>query len=371
MPTRLTRSRSRSSSLQCTRMGPPCAWQDPPPFGILLARPRVARGSFPDRWAEFLDSRLVGKAKLMSSPPWEADRHLTQDGARALIRDSFSDIDSRTLEHLGSGWQFDAYLTADGWVFRFPRRAWCEDLFASERLVHQLVAPLLEPEIAIPKVELMGAPAQGFPYKFAGHRFITGVPANTLDPSVEPTFARGIGEALSIIHSIPKEEALAAGVRELEMDDGRIEWLKRGLQHASGLRGLEPEIEPALNWIEQVALPPTQYEGPLRFIHHDLSPEHLIVNLKTGQLVGILDWTDAILGDAARDFAALVTFHGWRFAEEVLRNYHAPIDSEFRERMGYMARLLSVIWLSEAHLQGSDVAKHIEWVLNAFSSEGR
>lgn len=26
-------------------------------------------------------------------------------------------------QHLGSGWEFDVYVTPDGWAFRFPRRA--------------------------------------------------------------------------------------------------------------------------------------------------------------------------------------------------------------------------------------------------------
>jgi hypothetical protein len=55
----------------------------------------------------------------MSDAPWAPDRPLT---------------------HLGSGREFDAYLTADGWVFRFPRQAHCARLFEPEREVHRLVA---------------------------------------------------------------------------------------------------------------------------------------------------------------------------------------------------------------------------------------
>jgi aminoglycoside phosphotransferase (APT) family kinase protein len=307
-------------------------------------------------------------ARALSSPPWEADRLLTLEGARAIIGASFPEVDLQRLEYLGSGWEFDAYLTADSWVFRFPRRAWCERLFESERLVHELVSPVLRPSVAIPNVELMGEPNQGFPYRFAGHRFICGVPADQVNPSVDPTLAKGIGRALAAIHSIPEADARAAGVVELDMEEeGRLEWLQRGLEYASGLRGIDPTIDPALDWAGRVSLPSPHYEGQLRFIHHDLSPEHLIVDPDTGELAGILDWTDAILGDPARDLAALVACRGWSFAEAVLRDYDAPVGAGFRERVSFMARLLTVIWLANAHVQGSDVAKHVEWVCNAFA----
>ncbi len=306
----------------------------------------------------------------MNSPAWEADRPLTLEGARVVIGACFPEVDCRKLEYLGSGWEFDAFLTADGWVFRVPRRAWCADLFESERRVHQLVSRVLPPSIAVPSVEVMGRPALGFPYRFAGHRFIKGVAADAVDPHLMPTLARGIGAALGAIHSIPEEEARAAGVVELDPEGkGRKEWLERGLERASGLRGLDVAIDPALSWVTHVSLPLPRYEGPLRFIHHDLDPQHLTVDSKTGQLTGILDWTDAILGDSARDFVVLVTWRGWSFAEEVLRSYRLSLDEGFRERLRFMACLLSVIWLAEAHERGSDVAKGIEWVSNAFATE--
>ena len=103
----------------------------------------------------------------------------------------------------------------------------------------------------------------------------------------------------------------------------------------------------------------------------DLSPEHVIVDAATGHVAGILDWTDTILGDPARDFVFLVTWRGWEFAEDVLRRYPHAVDRDFRERLRFMARLLSVMWLAMAHAQHGNVAMHIEWVRNAFAPRVR
>ena len=239
------------------------------------------------------------------------DEPLTREAATAVIESCFPAIECRGLEYLGSGWEFHAYLTSDGWVFRFPRTARDAELFGPERRVHALVSRMLPTEIALPRVELVGEPAAGFPQRIAGHRFIPGIPADAVAADLLPTLTREIGIVLGAIHSISEGEARAAGVGEMDANDaGRQEWLDRRRAVASDLRGIDPVIEEAVNWIDRVSVRIAPYAGPLRFIHHDLSPEHLIVDGATGRLTGILDWTDAILGDAARDFVFLVTWRG-------------------------------------------------------------
>ena len=305
----------------------------------------------------------------VSSRPWDVDRPLTLEAAREVIASSFPGIDAGMLVHLGSGWEFDAFLTADGWVFRFPRRAESAELFAPEQRVLELVARILPGAVRVPVVEVVGDATPAFPYMFAGHRFIPGIAADEVDPELLPTVAREIAAVLGAIHSIPEQAARAAGVLEsVDDEEGGTEWFERGVEGASALRGIDDTVDRSLSWVTEVPWPLPRFVGPLRFIHQDLCPEHLIVEPDTGRLTGILDWTDAILGDPARDFVFLVTWRGWGFAEHVLREYGRPLDEGFRERLHFMARLLAVIWLGIAHEQGSDLGEHIEGVRNAFSN---
>ena len=304
----------------------------------------------------------------MSGRPWEADRPLTPEMARNAVQTCFPAIDSSELRHIGSGWEFDAFLTGDGWVFRFPRRAHCADLFTAERPVHRLVAGVLPAGIALPIVALIGSATSVFPYPIAGHRYIPGVPADGIDPRHESIVTREIGIALGAVHAIPEAAAVAAGVRGPDGDEAAaVAWVQRGLRLASGLRGIDPVVDAALAWSMRIDLGRARYAGPPRFIHQDLSPEHLIADPRSGRLTGIIDWTDAMLGDPARDFVALVASKGWEFAENVLRNYPHPLDLGFRERLEFKSRLLSLIWLAEAREQGADVPKLTAWVHNAFA----
>ena len=309
----------------------------------------------------------------MSSLPQHLDPPLSRETASAAIHACFPGVVTDGLTHLGSGWDFDAYLTTDGWVFRFPRRAECAATLDTELRLHELLARVLPPSVAVPAVELTAQPSAAFPHPFAGYRFIRGVAADAVSPSLLPVTARSIGKALGAIHGVPESDARAAGVREMPADDpGRQRWLDYRFAAAGALRGLDPVVDGALDWLQDhERRRPAEYPGPLRLTHDDLSPDHLLVDPETGDLVGILDWSDAVLGDPARDFAPLVGWHGWSFADEVLRNYPGEIDHGFRERLRFMARVLSVLWLAEAREWTpdavDDVAKHVRWVHNVFA----
>lgn len=87
----------------------------------------------------------------------------------------------------------------------------------------------------------------------------------------------------------------------------------------------------------------------------------------SGDLAGVIDWTDAALADPALDFTVLLARRGPEFVEEVLRHYPRPFDAAARERLAFLARVQSLDWLHDAERDGGDVAKHVGWVANAFA----
>ncbi|MGH7575267.1 MAG: phosphotransferase family protein, partial [Longimicrobiales bacterium] len=173
---------------------------------------------------------------------------------------------------------------------RFPRRAESAALFETEAPVHELVSRFLPSHVAIPRVELIGQPGRGFPYEFAGHRFIPGEPADATEADLLPVLACEIGTLLGAIHAVPADLARAAGIAEATpSDEGRNQWVERCLNVLPALRGTDPRIEQAITWVMQESPLIRRFGGPLRLIHQDLSPEHLIVDPQTGRLKGVLD----------------------------------------------------------------------------------
>ena len=295
----------------------------------------------------------------------DADRELSLEMAAAVIRESMPALDVRELTLIGSGWEFDAYLTRDGWVVRFPRRAEMSQLFEAERGVHRLVSPFLPTRTGIPHVELRGKPAAGFPYEIAAHRYIPGIPIDEVDGRFASIMAQEIGTALGALHSIPEQAARDAGVAAREVAPDRSgNWFKHGLSVVTRLNDRDPIIDSAVAWAREASVLNVEFSGPLRFIHQDLSPEHVLADPQTGQITGILDWTDTMLGDAARDFVFLVGWRGWPFVEEVLLHY-PPVDEGFRDRLRFMSRLLTPVWLGYAYERGTEIEKMRAWVRHA------
>ena len=306
----------------------------------------------------------------MSSHPWEPDRLLDVEIARSVIRAAFPRVDVTRLEFVGAGWEFDVFVTADGWAFRFPRRAEYQSLFEREAPVLALARSVLPAETAVPLVELTGAPSPKFPYTFAGHRFIEGVAADSVHPSLHAELARGIAAALSAIHSVPLAVARAAGVPAANPpNEGAYEWFRRNLAGASQLIDSDPTVRHAVRWVSELDEPLRFRTGPTRFTHNDFWPDHLVVDPSTGRLAGILDWTFTALGDPASDFVPCATFGGWGFVEQVLAHYPGTLDDGFRERLRYAARLLSVMFVGQAQQNGGDAGRYIMWVKKAFAPE--
>jgi len=202
---------------------------------------------------------------------------LTREKAATLIDASFPDIDAAELRYLGSGTLYDVFLTTSDWAFRFPRWDWSGHLFEPEATVHRFVAQRIPARIQLPRVELLAPPSAQFPYPIAGHRFISGCAADELDQELLPTFVREIATLLGTLHSTPIPLARAAGIHEFFTDEGRFAWAENGTNHVNELRGLDPVIDRALDWLK-TALSAPRVDAPWHLIHGGLESRHILVD---------------------------------------------------------------------------------------------
>ena len=84
------------------------------------------------------------------------------------------------------------------------------------------------------------------------------------------------------------------------------------------------------------------------FSHNDLGDEHLIVD-DGGRLVGVIDWSDAVLGDPARDLALVLLDLGPAAAARIVRRIGtgSGVDPDLAERArwwGLRAGVEGVAW---------------------------
>jgi aminoglycoside 2''-phosphotransferase len=288
---------------------------------------------------------MTGTIGFYEPPP--ADRELDAEIVRDVVREQFPDLRVATVKRLGEGWEYDTYVVDDRVVFRFPRQAGGDDFEWEERL-HALVASAIGDIVGIPRITHWGRSSARFPYAFAGHELIPGVPANDPSARLDPALADDIGRVLARLHAIPADAAIAAGAGTAELHKADLaaglEQVRRWVSEVPEIRRYAPD---PCAWLDHAVRAPDPYSGPPRFIHDDFQMEHVLVDPATGRLSGIIDWGGG-LGDPARDFSYVLLHGGWSFFQRALTAYDLPLDREFVERTLFSARLGSLGWFADA-----------------------
>ncbi|GGJ21940.1 phosphotransferase family protein [Streptomyces brasiliensis] len=119
-----------------------------------------------------------------------------------------------------------------------------------------------------------------------------------------------VGEAdlaglLTGLREVPARQAESLGVPRTAPRS--LEALRRMAVHAGERLGAADEFDPAR--LRQLTSPGAAQlaaqPGTAVLVHHHLRGEHLVVS-PDGRVRGVLDWTDAAIGDPAEDIAGLV-----------------------------------------------------------------
>jgi macrolide phosphotransferase len=207
------------------------------------------------------------------------------------------------------------------WVVRAPRRADVVQGAERERRALALVRPrlpvavpdwrLYSPEvIAYPR--LGGEPAAGVDLAAGGYvwRFDERAP-----PAV---FLESFATALAALHGILPEEAGSAGLPVRSPAEVREEFARKVARAREVLDLPDTVGDRWQRWLAD----DTYWPGGCVPVHGDLHPGHILVD-GDHAVVGLLDWTEAHVGDPATDFALLYATLGRETLTRVLRRYAA------------------------------------------------
>lgn len=211
------------------------------------------------------------------------------------------------------GWDFVVVDTGE-WVFRVPRRDPVAAALRIERRLLALLAPRLP--VAVPEMALHMLD-DGTSY--ALYRRLPGVAASCADSHA---IAGGVAALLTALHAVEPADALLLGLAAPGTLD--LEVLARRTT---------AEVVPLLPWEAVEALreafaalrepPPVEV-----VVHADLGESNLLVD--GGRLAGVIDWTDAHVGDPALDLSWFVQCLGVEGARAALASYVPPegVDPE-------------------------------------------
>ena len=275
-------------------------------------------------------------------PEWAPEVTVDAELARRLIGGQFPELEPASLRLLGEGWDNTVWLVDERWVFRFPRRTLAIEGF--EREIAALPALAERLPLPIPAPVFVGEPADGFPWRFFGARYLHGNEPLGLSEPVRARLARPLGEFLRALH--------AADVPDLPADPfGRADMSIRVPQTrerfatlvAERLWDPPPAAYDLLDTAAELPLP-----EPTVVAHGDLHIRHLLVD-EGGAASCVIDWGDLCRGDPSVDLSLVWNLLPDR--DDFLAAY-GPVTDDQLLRARVLALFLCAVLAHYGHAEG-------------------
>lgn len=230
---------------------------------------------------------------------------------------------STALDESGMDFVVAHAADADGtpWILKAPRR---EDVIVradTERRVLNLVEPRLP--VAVPDWRLFAPDLIAYPR-------LAGDPAAVVDlelgdwrwrfnqASPPEAFLESLAGALAELHRIDPVEAEAERVVTLRIGDLRAATSERIDKARDGLNVSDAVWRRWHEWIADDSSWPSE----ATLVHGDLHPGHVLVD-DGHRVVGLIDWSEAHVGDPATDFSLLYASIGFDALKALLDRYSA------------------------------------------------
>lgn len=227
-----------------------------------------------------------------------------------------TNLDPRSVQLQGVGFDFWTYNIDDKWIFRFPKhQAAAEALHTEIELTRKLSI-----SVPIPRIELYLARPIGFHLPIVGYLRLPGSSLKNFQYTKVNTsvLSEQIGKVLSEIHKTvldfketvfhqfvkPKTESQEFQLLKGTISDSELGFVMGAIKQSETLQLSDVKV----------------------LIQGDLSAENVLVS-EDMQLTGILDWTNHQLGDRTYDFVGLWMWGGNKFVDEVLEHYEFELGS--------------------------------------------
>ena len=245
-------------------------------------------------------------------------------------------LEATTVVRVEEGWDSSVFEINREWIVRVPRREEVRGWMCKEARLLLLLAPALP--VRVPRFEVV---EDAGPIFFVAYRKLEGDPLDSQAclGTGGAALAGQLGGFLAALHAFPRENAIRAGLADADAS----EWLE---QQRDLAERCEREVMPLLDRDERRRARAffdeffSAWDSSLDLVlvHADLGPAHI---LQRGSTVsGVIDWSDARLGDPVLDLAWLLYGTGTRFADALLRAYAGlEMDPTLRARALFYHRL--------------------------------
>ncbi|AQU79556.1 aminoglycoside phosphotransferase family protein [Planococcus faecalis] len=252
---------------------------------------------------------------------------MTEEEMLVFAKNNSPDLFINSVQTNSDGWDNDILILNEKLVFRFPKsNAVLSKIEDEGKILENLKGK--KPLLLIPNYEYLyeGRELRGVKYGFLEGISLSELPVNNLRGN--PYNARGIGDFLSKLHRIDITDLNHSNI-------GTIHSLK---YWESLHKKVEIKLFPFLTSKQQKEINEvfnrflnefSNFTNEKTIIHGDLTASNIIYSQEKESINGIIDFTDAQIGDPAFDFAGLYWAFGMDFTKDVLGWYTNIENKEF------------------------------------------
>jgi aminoglycoside 2''-phosphotransferase len=279
------------------------------------------------------------------------------------IQKDYPNFVFESISKIGEGMDSVAFLVNEFFIFRFPK-----DEETRRNLAKEILAlPILRQQLKIetPQFEYIGAENSFVGYKKIEGEFLTKELFYSFSKSEQDKIQKSLAGFLITIHQQNIDEFTKCGI---EIQDFRAEY-------KCDFENVQEYVFPLIS-IENKEFITKQFHQYLEtrenfscqpvLLHNDFRAEHVLVNTKTKQITGIIDFGDIGIGDADYDLMCLVDDYGEDFVRSLLKFYTHQNQEKLFPKL-YFWCLVDILQMIVNYAENKEFNKIEKWHGNLLS----
>jgi aminoglycoside 2''-phosphotransferase len=273
---------------------------------------------------------------------------------KTIIEKNFPDFDVHSATKLGEGWMSEVFEINHEWAFRFAKnQKGSRDLEKEIRFLPHLHATI---SFNVPEFKYVGK--QDNHLNFVGYKMLPGVLLEedsilTLGENKKQRLMVSLAKFMTEMQSISTKLAQSKGVPVLNLQAVFSELYEEVIEKAFPL--LDQDIRKYISIRFDTYLNHKDYQSYIpKLIHGDLSPDHFLIDSKTRNLTGIIDFGDMAICDPDYEYLYIYEDCGKSFTYDLLSIRGHNHINQCLEKISYFVTFDHLKYIIEGMDKGKD-----------------
>ena len=247
-----------------------------------------------------------------------------------IINYEFPKFNISTIKKIGEGDNSKAFLINQNYIFRFPKREVVKQNLKKEIAVLAKIRSLLNLEI--PNFNFISKEINFVGYKSISGEFLTIKIYNSLEKELQSQIQKSLAGFLSQLHNIDLTI----------LTDCELETMNYKEEYSNDFKSTQKLIFPNISTKYRkiiTQLFTTYLDNQKNFeyrpalIHNDFSTDHILFEISSNKISGIIDFGDLAIGDPDYDLMYLLDSFGQGFIMKMLNFYGFPNQKVLKEKL--------------------------------------